>query len=128
MKKLRKIKAITNEIWKYFSEWIRRKDADSNGMVRCYTCGKVIHWKEANASHYLHNKLDFEPANVKPCCVGCNKFKHGNLGAFAERLIFEYGADVVQDLRRRSNEIWKPSREELAELLEHWKQEVGKLK
>ena len=121
MKKLRKIKAITNEIWKYFSEYIRIRD-----KFTCYTCGKVE--KPGQAGHYIHNKLDFDPINVHCQCVACNKWKSGNLGVYAERLIFEYGADVVQDLRTRSNEIWKPSRTELAKLLEQWKQELGKLK
>ena len=31
---------------KIFSEYIRKRDADENGYVKCCTCPTVEHWKE----------------------------------------------------------------------------------
>lgn len=79
------------------------------------------------AGHYIHNKLDYEPMNVHCQCIDCNHFKSGNLGIYGEKLIARHGLDAIQELRRRSKEIYKPSRQELEELLCHWKSEVSRL-
>ena len=123
------IPRLKAKVWKVFSEYVRRSAADRNGMVICFACGAIKHWKEMNASHLFHGKLDSDPLNVQPCCVGCNKYKHGNLGAYTANFIKKYGIDVYDELKRRSNIIWKPTREELENLYEFWTaklEELGK--
>ena len=122
MKKLRKIKAIHNEIWKYFSEWTRR-----NEKGKCFTCDTQKDWREMHAGHYIHGKLDYEPTNVHCQCAGCNTFRHGNLGIYSERMVIRYGIEYMQELRRRANTIWKPSRAELEQLRLYWKVKVEEL-
>ena len=36
-----------------FSQYIRCKYADKNGMVECYTSGKKYHWKEIQCGHFI---------------------------------------------------------------------------
>jgi hypothetical protein len=115
-------KILLKKIWALFSEWVRRKE---KGI--CYTCGIKKNYKEMDAGHYLHNRLDFNPMNVHCQCVRCNKWLSGNLGVYAENLIKEYGIEAVEILRLRSHQIWKPSFDELEKLLEHWKEELKKL-
>ena len=121
IKKLRKLKRITDEIWSYFSEWVRIRD-----KFTCFTCDKVE--KPGQAGHRYHGKLDFDPINVNCQCMGCNHYKSGNLGEYERRLVKKYGQDVADDLKFRSNQIWKPSREELANLLEYWKNQLNDIK
>lgn len=118
-KKLQSIKNLKKSIWSLFSEWVRRNE---KGI--CWTCGDKKHWKEMQAGHYIHNKLDFDPINVHCQCVRCNHFLSGNLGVYGEKMIKTYGQDVIDDLRRRSNVIFKPSRQELEEIKNHWKDEL----
>ena len=74
--------------------------ADENGMVRCYTCGKLHRWQDLDLGHYIHlNALDFEPDNLRPQDTYCNRFKHGNSGVYAENLINEIGRVRVARLR-----------------------------
>ena len=122
LKKLRPIKNIKKEIWKYFSEWVRRS---AKGV--CFTCGTKKRWKKMNAGHYIHNALDYEPMNVHCQCVRCNKWLSGNLGIYGEKLIKQHGTDAIDALRFKAKQIWKPSRQELGELLGHWKSEVSRL-
>ena len=35
-----------------FSQYIRRKNADHLGRVKCFTCGVEKHWKEQQAGHF----------------------------------------------------------------------------
>jgi hypothetical protein len=40
-----------------------------------------------HAGHYkpqgIYNSIKYDPLNVRPQCVSCNKWLHGNLGAYA---------------------------------------------
>src|SRR5215831_11907532 len=36
-----------------FSKYIRLKNADKNGMVKCYTCSDKKRWQEQQCGHYI---------------------------------------------------------------------------
>lgn len=101
----RQYKTLHAKAWKLMSEWVRSSAANSEGMLSCYTCDKVIHWKEAHSSHFHHGKLDFDTRNLKPCCVGCNKYRHGNLAVYGTRLAKELGAEGMEKLLLDSNTV-----------------------
>jgi hypothetical protein len=84
------IKILKNEVWDLFSEWVRR-DAAIQGFVKCVTCKKLLHWKDAQAGHYIHGTLFLIPELVHPQCPQCNGFKHGNLIPYKEFMIKRYG-------------------------------------
>ena len=65
----------------------------------CYTCGILKHYKELHCGHYIHNRLDYEENNLRPQCPSCNKWKHGNLGIYGEKLIKEIGQETVEKMR-----------------------------
>ncbi len=76
-------------------------------IATCFTCRKQYHWKELQAGHYKHNKLDFEPLNIHPQCVKCNRWLHGNLGSYSLWLIRTYGLDILETIDRLERN-WKP--------------------
>jgi len=92
---------------KIYSEYVRKKDA-KNGYVRCYTCDKRLHWKEAHCGHYIpRNNLStrFDERNTKPQCVGCNIFGNGKPDIFALRLEKDYGNGILQELHRTKQQV-----------------------
>jgi len=92
--------------WDLTSKVVRRNGADENGMNRCYTCGKKKHWKELQAGHFHHNKLDFDRArNLRPQCAGCNNqmWKGGNLAIYGTKLSKELGVEGMQQLLLDAN-------------------------
>lgn len=120
MKKLPKLKNRKKLAWSVASEWTRRKWADKNGYVTCITCGAKIHWKEANASHWKHGhskKSFLMEENLNPSCVRCNMYLSGNLGEYTLWLINKYGHDTIDKIQKASKEIWKPSRQEIEDLI-----------
>lgn len=80
-----------------------------------------------DAGHYIHGRLDFDEDNIHAQCTHCNRYLHGNLGIYAEKLIALYGKDRVEKLRRRSTEIEKWSEDELKRLIEHYQKKITKL-
>ena len=84
--------------WKWFSLYRRLLFADSNGYVKCVTCGRKYHYKEMQAGHYRHNLnvVFFEEFNVHPQCVRCNQYLSGNLGKYATYILDTYGREKLE--------------------------------
>jgi hypothetical protein len=105
------VKSLKADVWDLFSEWVRRKDADSSGYVQCITCGKKLLWKECDAGHYIsrrHNSTFIDERNVKPQCKWCNGFGHGMETAFKQAIINLYGENVeatLQMLKKRNHKF-----------------------
>ena len=95
-KYLKKIaKTWKQKAWEKFSELVRRK---AKGV--CFTCGVVNRWQDCDASHFRHDRLDFDIRNIHCCCQKCNRFMHGNLGNYALALMEEIGIKGINQLNR----------------------------
>ena len=122
-------KQLIKEADKYFSIWIRTKDADSNGMVACYTCKKQDHWKKMDCGHYISRKYlstRYYEKNCKPQCKHCNVFSEGNKPAFAIALRKEYKNGILEELDQLSHISVKYSREKLGWMIESFKKQIKK--
>ena len=66
---MKKISELKKEAWKWFSRYVRVKDA-INGYVVCVTSGKKIKWKESQAGHFIHaskgSPVTYDERNVHP--------------------------------------------------------------
>jgi hypothetical protein len=119
-------------LWKIFSEYIRRKDADKNGMVKCVTCGTPKHWKDLDAGHYISkNKgmaVYFNELNINPQCTHCNRYLHGNLINYTLYMQRKYGMGIVEDLKRQSKKVIKFSNYQYEVLINEYLQKLKQLK
>lgn len=110
-----------DSVAKSFQECIRLEACDESGFGFCVTCGSRHHYKKANAGHFiprLTRALVFNEKNVHFQCVGCNKFKSGNIGAYRVFMVNEYGEELVEEfeLIHKKKIIVKYTMEELAAL------------
>lgn len=113
-----------------FSKFIRLRDSDENGTGSCVTCGKLLHWKEAHAGHFVRcgkETLRFSEQNVHFQCSTCNTYNEGERWKFGKFLDEKFGAGFADDLERRGEEIRKWTLEELRALREHYRAEVKRL-
>jgi len=58
-----------------FSEFIRKRDADENGICHCPLCLKVGHWTTFVCGHYIkrrHLSTRWYPDNAFAICQNCN--------------------------------------------------------
>ena len=116
-------KRLKKKAWDLQSQYVRRK---ANGV--CYTCGSRKEWKAQDAGHYIHkDSLDYDLINIHCQCTGCNRFRHGNLGIYGEKLIAEYGEEAIAEMRFRSNQVRKYTIDELELLVERYKVELDEM-
>lgn len=116
---------------KIFSEYIRLRDSDQYGMIRCISCGKRIKWKQADAGHYIyrsHMALRFDEKNVNAQCRECNRFKAGNLEKYKRGLIIKHGRFIIDYLENKKHEIRQFSDFEIEILILHYRKKIKILK
>lgn len=105
-----------------FSQYMRLKDADNNGMVECYTCGAVRHWKEQQAGHFYtrgRHATRWDESNIRVQDYACNIAKSGNYIVFTKKMIAEMGMEAVDELEYKSINGAKISTPELREKIEY---------
>jgi hypothetical protein len=113
-----KIKTLKAKLDKVFSEWVRRSEADDNGICTCVTCSKRLPWKEIHNGHFIsRGKLStrFDERNCHNQCCGCNTFKNGEPQKYWLWMENQYGREELDKLIELSNQIVKLTPEWYAE-------------
>lgn len=116
---------------KLFSEYVRLRDSDQYGMIRCISCGKRVKWQYADAGHFVsrsHINLRFDENNVNSQCVDCNRFKSGNLEKYKRGLIIKHGRFIIDYLENKKNEIRQFTDFEIELMCLHYKKQIKNLK
>lgn len=131
MRKSKNNSAYKKRLWKLVSEYVRRKDADKNGYVRCISCGVKKHWKDIDAGHYIPksrgNCIYWEIKNIHPQCTSCNRFRHGNLNLYALALIKKYGQQILQELEWKSRQTCPMNELTYLKLIQEYKQKLNEI-
>jgi len=128
--KKKSIKSLKKKAWKLFSEWIRRRDADDQGRVYCYTCDELMHWSAMQAGHLLdgrNNSILFNVDCVRVQCPACNIWKSGNKESFIPRYIDEMGRDKFEEMKQIKNQTVKYSISDYEEMIAEFKKELEAL-
>jgi hypothetical protein len=115
---------------KLFSEYIRRRYAEYDGTVSCFTCGAVKHWKEQQAGHFasrrhLSTRWDYE--NVQVQCQSCNIWNQGQQWKFGIYLDEKYGEGKAEELMVKSKQLNKMTRGDYELLIEEIKEKLKEL-
>ena len=131
MRKVKR-KTLVKKLDAIFSEYIRRKHANKNGIVKCYTCNKKAYWKGEGMQngHFISRKsriLRWREDNCKPQCYSCNCHFYGRQYVFALNLNKEYGYNIAEELLIESKKIIKQSDQDLLDLIDDYKQKVESL-
>lgn len=93
-----------------FSLYIRQRFSDSNGMVKCFTSGKILHWTEAHCGHFVSRRClptRWDEVNCQVQSVAENIFNQGNAPVFGQRLNEKYGVKTVDGLLVKSKNKMK---------------------
>jgi hypothetical protein len=110
-----------------FSQYIRLIHADANGNCTCYTCGKVMPWKEIQNGHLFSRgrmATRYAPENCRPQCFGCNCMQKGNYQEYFPRILAEIGPEALRKLEEQSRQTVKFNTVWYENMIEYYKQEL----
>ena len=126
------VSKLKKELDKWFSLYIRLREANEYGMCQCFTCGIVRHYKEGMQNgHFQSRKHLTTRWDLKNCqvqCVGCNMFKAGEQYKFSLALDGKYGEGTAAELEILATGTWKITRVEYEDFVAYYKSAVEKLK
>ena len=129
---MKSISKLKKELDKWFSLYIRLRDATDEGLCQCFTCGKVAHYKSGMQNGHFqsrrHHATRWNEQNCEVQCVKCNMFKQGEQWKFGIRLDAKYGLGTAQDLEFLAKQITKVNRSDYEENISYYKDAVEKLK
>jgi hypothetical protein len=115
-----KIDHSEKAVWGMFSKFIRARDADWRGYVRCISCGCIKKWNRGiDAGHYIargnDNALKYNEINVNgQCSEYCNRRLSGNLIMYRIGLVRKVGEEKVKLLEE--SHFFKTTKKNLNQL------------
>ena len=125
------ISKLKKELDKWFSLFIRLRDATNEGMVQCWTSGRVYHYRNIHAGHFIsrrHLATRWCEINVQPQSAADNLFGQGEQYKFGLNLDAKFGEGTSEELQYKARQTVKLSRIDYEEKISYYKDLVNKLK
>ena len=126
------VSKLKKELDKWFSLFIRLREANEYGMVQCFTCGKVAHYKDGMQNGHFqsrkHLSTRFDEENCQVQCVACNMFSQGEQFKFGIHLDAKYGEGTAEYLASVARLQRKVTRADYEEKISYYKDCVNNLK
>ncbi|MEN6620165.1 MAG: recombination protein NinG [Smithella sp.] len=121
---------LTTKADKYFSMYIRLRDADENGLAKCCTCGAYKPVKEMDCGHFIkrqHMATRFSEVNCATQCKRCNAFEQGRDAEFERYIIDRWGVDKLNLLKSSYHKPFKRGLFDIDLLAKYYKEKAQKL-
>lgn len=122
--------SLKKKLWTIFSRWVRLEHSDHLGRCTCFTCGKDLAYKEAQAGHFISRKFNstfVHELNVHPQCAYCNLHLSGDQYNYGRKLDLKYGEGTADSLLQLSKQFKKFEIGELEQMIEDYTARVTKL-
>ena len=128
---MKTISKLKKELDKWFSLYIRLRNATETGLAQCFTCGKVAHYKTLQCGHFQsrrHLATRYCDINCQVQCIKCNMYEQGEQFKFAMNLDATYGFETAEEMQYNATTLIKISRAEYEEKISYYKSLVNKIK
>ena len=128
---MKTISKLKKDLDKWFSLYIRLRDADDLGVTMCFTSGRYYHYKNIHAGHFMSRRClstRWCEINVQPQSAADNLFGQGEQYKFSLRLDNKYGEGTAEELQYKARQIQKFSRVDYEEKISYYKEAVKNLK
>ena len=111
----------------WYSKYIRLRDSRDGIHATCVTCGKVDELKYMDNGHYISRTkraTKYDERNTHVQCKRCNGYLKGNIANYAVYLEERYDFGILQELKIKSNGIFKPTVQWYMDKIEYYKELV----
>ena len=112
---------------KYFSLYVRQRDADYRGIVKCCTCGSFHQWKYLDCGHFQSRGNEstlYDEKNTGPQCKDCNVGNQGMKYEFGLYLDGKYGHKTAQRITIKSRMYCKRNRYDYEQIANEYKSKI----
>jgi hypothetical protein len=113
------------KLWKIFSQFIRLRDSNEEGVCFCFTCGRPTVWnKNTDCGHGIgrqHLSVKYSEQNNHAQCKNCNGFEGGKREVYKEKVDQIYGKGTWELLELRSKVKSNISQTDIDLMEKHYK-------
>lgn len=105
MAKSKSLKTLKKESARLFQLYVRLRDSDCEGYGNCCSCGKNVHYKQADGGHFISRGYLctlFNEKNVHLQCKRCN-LMGGNASGYSLFMLDKYGKEEIERLNIEKN-------------------------
>ena len=123
-KKSIKRKTLIKKLDVAFSQYIRWRDADADGLIKCITCDTKKHVTQMQCGHFMsrrHYSTRWHKKNSAGQCYGCNIGNQGAQYKMSKELDKKHGKGTAENMYQRSKESRKYTNDELIQLIIYYK-------
>ena len=109
---------------KWMSIYVRLRDSDKKGIVKCITSRTKLPWREMQCGHFMsrtHLSTRWNEQNTSGQCAGCNVFRAGRQYEHGKAIDKKYGAGTAERLTRESKMVSKHSIADILTIADHYK-------
>ena len=129
---MKSISKLKKELDKWFSLYIRLREATAEGSIQSFTCSRISHYKSGmQCGHFQsrrHHSTRWHEQNCQVQCVKCNMYEQGMQWQFGINLDSKYGEGTAEELEFLAKMLMKFSRVDYEEKISYYKSAVDKLK
>lgn len=121
---------LDKNLWKWFSIYIRLRDADERGYCTCFTCGRQKQWREVDCGHGIprqHKATKYNEQNNHAQCKRCNAFEGGRMDAYAKEVDSRYGIGTWDKLLIASKQVCKRGKAEIEMMTDYYRRQAQAL-
>jgi hypothetical protein len=125
------LQKLEDKLWEVFSVFIRLRDSDVQGIGKCFTCRRVVHWSKGDAGHGIprqHKATKFNECNNHLQCKHCNGFEGGMREVYRDEMNKRYGFQTWEKMLVASKQPIKWSVVLLQNNIDYYTDKVKELK
>ena len=122
---------LTKELDTVFSEFIKLRDADHQGIVTCFVSGERVYYRDSDAAHLFvrqHMGTRWDENNVHACTVDSNRYDYEHHLKYEAVFVFRYGAKEFKRLYDLAHGMQKLTSAELQEMIDKYKAKASELR
>lgn len=115
---------------RWFSKYVRKRDADKYGVVKCCITGERFHWKNLDAGHFMsrrHESTRYDEHNTGPQSRFSNRFNQGDQYLFGKYLDKRYGEGTSERMMLKSRMTCIRNRYDYEQIAEEYKNKFNDL-
>lgn len=124
------VSSLIIELDDWFSRFIRLRDANSNGVCKCVTCGGYEEPKYIQNGHFVSRKyksLRWHENNCHCQCFSCNVTMNGNYLEYVKFMQTKYGSERIDLMQTMKSNTCKMTRFEYQILIKQYQEKVKQL-
>lgn len=122
---------LIKELDTVFSEFIRLRDCDHQGTVKCFVSSERVWWRDADAAHFVdraHMATRWSPTNVHACSQHSNRYDPNHKALYRLAMYQYYGGEAVTELEMSGRSYTKHTSAELIEMIAIFNDQVKMLR